>query len=603
MLQTQIQNAIATQSCETCGAGKPACPQLPGASSTCQSGVCVDNATGKCVPRFLGVEGRLSPGAMLGDFGVPLDSQLDLSVAAGSTVSMDQGINLGTRAGVRVVAPASCVPALPEPQIAMVPAPNFDAEANPGSSYHVGLGISQPFLDLTMHHAHQSGALCMNMSSATVGLINTGLFKTFLPSLGRLATRDGKDAPMMVVLRPQKVPQMKVGEGTYDPTTKKPIKPLITLAMPDLTVDFYAMIDERFVRLFSLTADVNLPLSLIFEGCSSVQPALGDIKQLVTNIRTANSEILAEDPKVLADLIPAVIGLAEPALASALKPFALPELGGFKLRVNESKGLSRIGGTEDFNHLGLYAELMPAAAMCATAAPSTQASLKRSLIPGEEQMRLAGQALPWPVAVLDVSAFGAEGTAEFAWRVDGGLWSTFLAPTAQGELEVSHPVFLLQGRHVIEVRARMAEQPHGVSAPVAVDFLVDWAAPEVSLSADRKAGVLEVSARDVITSASKLDFAYRVGEGALSAFGPERVVDLEAIEAAGGLEVQVRDEAGNVGRAFWRVPTIAERPEVGANGEALQPGAVGCNAGGGALGLWALVAGAGCLWRRRRTRG
>jgi hypothetical protein len=64
----------------------------------------------------------------------------------------------------------------------------------------------------------------------------------------------------------------------------------------------------------------------------------------------------------------------------------------------------------------------------------------------------------------------------------------------------------------------------------------------------------------------------------------------------------VRDEAGNVGKAVWRVPTIAERPEPGVSGASLQPGEVGCSAGGGALGVWALVAGAGCLWRRRRTR-
>ncbi len=563
LLQSQVQNAIAAQSCEACGSGKPACPQLPGAASTCQQNVCVDNVTGKCVPRFLGIEGRLMPGALLGNFGVSMESQLDVSVAAGSSVSVDQGINLGTRAGVKALQTAECVPTLPAPQMGLVEAPNFDAEATPGSPYHVGLGISKPFLDLTMHQAHQSGALCMNMSSASVGLLNTGLFKTFLPSLGRLATRDGKDAPMMVVLRPAQVPQISVGEGTFDPTTKKPIKPLLTLAMPDLSVDFYAMLDDRFVRLFSLTADVNIPLSLIFEGCSSVQPALGDLKQLVTNIRTANSEILAEDPKVLADLIPAVIGLAEPALAGALKPFELPAMGGFKLRVSETKGLSLIPGTDTFNHLGVYAELMPASAMCATVAPATSAALARSFIPGPEQMKLQGQALPWPVAVLDVSAVGAKGTAEFAWRVDGGLWSTFLAPNAQGQLEVSHPVFLLQGRHVIEVRSRMAEQPHGVSAPVAVDFLVDWSAPEIALTADREAGVLKVSARDVITPTGRLQFAYRVGEGALSSFGPERVVDLEAVEAAGGLELQVRDEAGNVGVAFWRVPKTAERPEPG----------------------------------------
>jgi hypothetical protein len=57
----------------------------------------------------------------------------------------------------------------------------------------------------------------------------------------------------------------------------------------------------------------------------------------------------------------------------------------------------------------------------------------------------AGHKLPWPKAVLDVWADdlpGKDRTMEFAWRVDGGLWSTWLpGPT----LEVQHPA--LVGRH------------------------------------------------------------------------------------------------------------------------------------------------------------
>ncbi len=597
LLQDQIKAQVATQSCEACGAGKPACPNFPATSATsvCQSNVCKDAAdNSKCVPRFLGVEGRVSMGQFLGQFGAPANAEVDLSVAAGSSVTVDQGLTFGTRAGMQAVTVAPCVPPQAAPPIVAVTAPDFDREATPGSQYHAGLGVSSGFLNTAFHQAHQAGALCLQINTATVGLINTGLFKTFLPSLGKLATRDGKDAPMMVVLRPARAPVITVGLGTYDPVTKKPIKPLLLVTLPELTVDFYAMLDDRYARLFSLTADISLPLSLIFQGCDKVTPAIGDLRSLITNIRTANSEMLAEDPAVLADLIPAVIGLAEPAVASGLSPFALPALGNFKLKVNEVKGLGNVAGTEAYNHLGLYAQLLPLNATCAVSAPKVTAALKKSVMPRAEEMRLQGKPLPWPQAVLDVRALGKQGTPEFAWKVDEGLWTDFVAAPGD-ELVVAHPAFLMQGMHVIHVRARTAEDPHGISHPVSVGFRSDWEPPEATLTADRAADRLVLTARDVVTPAEKLEYAWRLGGGAFGDFGPAREISLSGVEAAGGLWVRVKDEQGNVGEALWRVPGVELRPEILPEDAPAPP--LGCSATGG-VSLFALATLLGL--RRRR---
>jgi hypothetical protein len=606
LLQNQIRGILGTQTCQACMSTAD-CPRSTDGSNTqatCMNNVCVDpGGSGKCVPRFLGVEGRAGLGAVLGRFGAPQDAQMDLSVAAGSSVTVDQGVTFGTRVGAQAVKVASCVPPSPAPAMPTVAAPNFDGEATPGSPYHVGLGLSANFLNVAFHAAHQAGALCLQLSTENVGLVNTGLFKTFLPSLGKLATRDGKDAPMMVVLRPARPPQVTVGQGTYDPATKKPIKPLLLLTLPDLSIDFYALIDDRQARLFSLTADISLPLSLIFEGCDKVTPALGDVRSLISNIRTANSEMLAEDPQVLADLVPAIIGLAEPALAGALSGFALPSLGAFKLKVNEVKGVGNIAGTEAYNHLGLYAQLKGLNEMCAVSAPRLTASLQARRMPQAAQMRATGrQALPWPEAVLRVEALGKDGTPEFSVRVDGGLWTDFRRAEA-GALTVSHPRFLLQGLHTIEVRARVAEDPHGLSAPEPVGFVVDWDAPEVALIADQLTDRLEVRAHDVVSEASRLEFAYRVGEGPVSAFGAAREVRLSAVEAQGGVTVLVRDELGNVGQAVWRAPTVAVRPER-PNAEPEDEGRAGaaptgCSAIDG-LALSCLGALAGLMCRRRR---
>jgi hypothetical protein len=604
-LQSQISALIAKQTCQQCMTNAD-CPRSTDGSNvqaTCNSdNVCEQG--GRCVPRFLGVEGTMSMGALLGSFGAPADSQIELSVAAGSSVAMDTGMAFGTRVGIQPTAVSACVPPQAAPPMTMVSPPDFDGEATPNSGYHVGLGISSNFLNGAFWAAQQSGALCLNLSSDNVGLINTGLFKTFLPSLGKLATRDGKDAPMMVVLRPARPPQVVVGEGTYDPVTKKPIKPLLLITLPDLSIDFYAMLDDRYARLFTLTADISLPLSLIFEGCDKVTPALGDLRSLITNIRTANAEILAEDPQVLADLVPAVIGLAEPALAGGLSGFALPTLGSFKLKVNEVKGLGRITGTEAYNHLGLYAQLLGATQMCAFSAPKVAVALKQSRMPKSEEMRLKGQPLPWPEAVLDVRALGSSGSAEFSFKIDDGLWTDF-QPVQNNELVVSHPRFLLQGSHVIHVRTRMAEDPHAISTPGDIGFLVDWEAPELTLTPNLERDRLEVSARDVL-SEDRLLFAYRVGEGDQSEFGPAREISLSAVEAQGGVTVFARDEFGNVGQATYRPPQVALRPEVTdelTGGDAQR---AGCSTTGGlellAIGALALLRRSASVPGRRRRR-
>lgn len=577
------------------------CPSVPGASAVCQSGVCVDASSNEPVPRLLGVEGRLKPGALLGNFGVSPEASMDVSIAAGSSVRVDSGITLGTRAGLSTVQVGACVVGQPAPSYPTVPAPDFDGGAPAGSGYHVGLAISQPFLGMAAHHAQQSGTLCLGITGSMVGMLNTGLVKTFLPSLGKLVTRDGVDAPMMVALRPGRPPNVEVGQGTYDPVTKKPIDPLLTLVLDQLQIDFYSLVDERYVRLFTLSADVRLPLSLIFNGCSTLQPAMGDLRQVITNIRTTRSEMLAEDPTLLTDLIPAVLGLAEPALAQMLSPFEMPDFAGYRLRVDAFRGITP-NANGRYHHLGLFASLISPNVACGVAAPQVSAELVEGRVPPTEAMRLTGQGLPLPAALLRVGTPGSTAQAEYAWRVDGGLWSTF-APADDGLLEVAHGAFLFQGTHRIEVQARLADRPHGVSAPSAVSFTVDFSPPEVTLSPDSAADRIRVDARDNVSPLEELSYAYRVGpEGTFSPFGPERPIDLSSIVDAGGVTVRVKDAAGNVAEATWAdaaVHASLHRPR--ARGDASSDAeAMGCAAMGGApaaAGLWMLLA----MLRRRRA--
>jgi hypothetical protein len=600
-LQDQVRSAVDKARCRACGnAGDPACP----GASTCQGGLCKDSMG--CVPTTLGTEGRVDL-SQAGLGGLTLSGGLDVYAVAGGTVSSKANghLTLGVLGGGEPVtgtapapdggtltlrSPSPCVPGVAEPPDQGAPAPDWSAA---DGGYHVGVAVSARYLRQVSWAAHQAGAMCLDVSTAQVGMLTTGLFEAFLPSLGKLATVDGKDAPMLIALRPKEPPRLSVGKGTYDPTTKQPIDPLLRLEWTDLHIDVYAMLEERYFRLFSLTTDVNVPLSLVFEGCDKVTPAIGDVKQLLTNVRAADSEVLAEDPQVLADLIPSLLALAESSLAGGLGSQTLPSFGGFRLKVNEATGVTPVAGTATFEHLALFAELQLGS--CPMPRPKATVTMKGLEVPPAKDLVATGHGVPWPVAVLDVRS-DAPGAAEWAFRVDDGLWSTFRP--AQGELRVEHPALLLQGTHRVEVRTRLADQPHAVSPATAVEVTVDYQPPKLLLRADKAQGTLSAVARDLVTPDAKLRWSMQLGQGPRAEFQPLAVLDLAAVEQAGGATIFVEDEAGHVAQESYRVPVTSDHPDT-PDGSLTRTG-LGCTAAGGVewLGVVAVLA----AWRRRRSR-
>lgn len=619
-IQKMIGSTLDTQLCRPCNPTDPLVPLCP-AGSTCQCATggtcepatktCMSDAAhgGKCVPRLLGFEGRIKAGEVLAAYGGDPATKVDLLAAAGgSDPKADGAFEAPMLGGVAAANQSACVPKLAAPADKTLPAPTLESEAPAG--YHVGMAVSQDFLTRLLFEAHQAGALCLNLESAAIPALNTGILKIALPSLGVVSGTDTQDAPMRVVLRPLGAPVLHVGEGTYNPSTKKPIKPLLTIELTDLRIDLYALVEDRFVRLFTVAADVKVPLSLIVEGCPmTVLPALGDLGDMIVIRKDvpSNAELLAEDPSALTELIPVILGMAEPVLASSLKPIAFPDMNGFRIKVNQLKGITRVGATDDFYYLGVYGQL-GLAGQCESWGPASHARLAGTTLPPREEMALrAGHKLPWPEAVLDVWADDVapqEREMEFAWRVDGGLWSTWLPGP---RLEVRHPALVGQTRHKIEVRARVAGDPMLVGPPSeAVTFAVDWEPPKVELRPNALTGLVDVEAADAVSPKELLQYAYRVGGGALSAFGAPRLVDLAGVEAAGSLEVQVKDEAGLVGTATWTAPRteqIAQPVKAGAGDPRLGPTGGCSSAGAGLAGLWALaMAGLPLAWRGRARK-
>ncbi len=443
-LQGLLQKTIRKQNCRGCDAG---CPTNAGAVSSCDldAGVCVDEMTLACVPALIGVEGRLSPGVLLPL--LPAEPKLDLHLGAtGTAVADDAGLTIPFRGGAKEVERASCVPLLSPPPFTTLPLPAFDRSA--GQGYDLAFGFSQQLLSRALFHAQQSGAFCAELTTAQVSQLDSSLLSGLLPSLGLLTQKQA--VPLRAVLRPLTAPTATLGEGTIDPLSQKPLEPLVRLEWNDLEIDLYALIDERNVRLFTVSADLKLPLGLSISGCSTVTPVIGDLAGAVTDVKVKNSELLAENPQGLASLVPTVVALAEPQLGQVLQGFTVPAFSDFQVRLLEAKGLGQISGSRNFQHAALYAELLPALQPCMVASPKIE-KLVAGGRDGDDEGSfelLAGVSSP-----------------QFSWRVRGGVWSMWKDVPVTGQVSVRHPIFRLPRAEVLEVRVRSAASPAAVSQP------------------------------------------------------------------------------------------------------------------------------------------
>lgn len=617
-IDEQVRTMVDSFRCRACGEPGPnQCPtSVRGTKSECRMDgndpmYCWVKATQQCVPTLFGVEGRVDAGELLADFGGLPGTLLDVYAVAGGRSSDGKpavredkgGLVIGVMGGSGAPVPSKCVPTQPwmprsEPRIV-----DYDKEAAAANlpAYKVGLTVSDNFIDRTLHDAYSAGALCIGIDGSAIDLLSSGLFSTFLPSLGVLT--QGRDVPLLIALRPRNPPQVRIGKGTTrtDAGGKVvPDDPLLTVTMNELNLDFYAFIEERYARLFTLTTNVKLPIALEFKtqnGVTSVLPVLGGLDTLLVGTTAGNSEMLAEDPQALADLIGSLIGLMEPVLAGALKPIDLPEMQGFKLKI-PPEGVRGVNPAIDgFEHLGIFADLEIGVPFSHSL--RTEARLVEAYVPSKAELLGPGRASPRVVVEARAEGLRPVGFRgyEYSWRLHGGLWSPWIQ---SDRFEIASPVLRLQGRHEIEVRAREVGMPDSTSAePAALTFRVDYDAPTVKLVEDEEAGLVRTEARDRLSADDELEFAYRVAGGAWSGYGPARAFRIEELGLDPSLEVRVRDPAGHEASAWWGVPGDQLLRGRFAPAAAAPREDFGCgSAGAPLLGVLGLLALAG----RRRSR-
>lgn len=447
-LKKQLTEALAGANCAACGP-MGECPTYGTATSACEpdAGVCNDTATGRCVPGLMGTEGRLEVGQALGSLGAPAGSAILLSLGAGGgATATDAGLTVGLRGGAKELAVADCVAPLTRAVPPMLALPDFDADAP--APYDVGLSVSNQLLDEVLFRAQQSGALCLELGTETVAALESELLATLLPSLGLLT--EGRNVPLRVVIRPVNPPTATVGEGTVG-SDGKPLDPLVRLTWRGLELDVYALLEDRLTRLFTVSADLSLPMGITLDGCAGFTPVVGSLQGAITNVAVKNHELLAEPVSVLQNLVPSLLTLAEPQLATGLAGFQVPDFNGFKFKFVAARGVGRVTGTQTYHHVGLYADLLDPGDTCTPTPLRAGGTVVRSAVRGGDEEA----SLELPAGEL------------VSWRVDEGLWSTWQRVESSGVLAVRHPRLRLGGPHAVDVRTTRGELQRLTISPAA----------------------------------------------------------------------------------------------------------------------------------------
>ena len=214
-------------------------------------------------------------------------------------------------------------------------------------------------LNNALYQVTRSGALCLDIGTETVAMLTSTLFAGFVPSLSLL----GKDLPMSLAIRPGQAPRISFGKNLIDESGAIS-DPLATVVIEDLSLDVYASIEERTVRLFTLNVDVAAPVALELGtnelGQTTAKPVIGKISQMLvfnTEVET-NSEILTEDISNLGNQLGSLLSMADGLIGGLISELTIPDVMGLRFRVDGLNGMAPDTNGQSA-YLGAFVSVVP----------------------------------------------------------------------------------------------------------------------------------------------------------------------------------------------------------------------------------------------------
>lgn len=549
-LEDQVRGLLADQLCTAPSpALNPPCPT--GSAPDGANKKCVyDSDKKKCVSMLLGTDAHIDLGGFLKSISPGTSGGVDFGLAAGGSMQpfpkaaangqgrTPNGISLGMLGGTVPQPPSKCVPQADLKVPTGIPLPDELAPTtnDTATTPHVGIALSGRFLDYSFGSVYNSGLLCLGVSSEQFDMLRAGLLSIIIPSLKNLTFEQG-DAAAAIATRPQAPPTVKVGGGTNINSD-----PLLAITLPKFALDFYLWHLDRFVRVFTFQSDLTIPVNLQTSK-DGITPALGDIK--VANGSVTNADLLMDDPQLVSGALSGLLGgLGKQLVGGGFSPIdisgALTSLG-LDLEVNSIKKLSK--GTDDY--VGIFANLSKAAGT-ATVEADTKAALVSKHVPADHMQLATMDRASLPELVVDVSSPLDDGRhgVEYSWRIDNGtrsLWS------AEKHLSIKDDQLLLQGKHVLRVSARLVGDADTEDAtPAEVPFTIDALAPLVTVERDAAGTLVTIKAWDVVSSEATLVGRYKRGGSEFGNWMPIAEMAKVDVGSAETLDVEVKDEEGNV---------------------------------------------------------
>lgn len=611
-----------------------------GGGGWCSNNICRDDSGRECQGIQLGAELGLDAGGLLQSIDPGAEAKLGLLAFLGSYVETNNnGLQLAMRLGGEATEPSLCVPERPSPISAgkndcrtgdncqPLAALNEqgtvtfeDADGNEiTEEFHIGAGVAMGGLNQILYAAYNSGALCLSVSGDSgmeeLEMLATDLIGVLVGSLSDLAVGN---QPMMLQIRPQYAPEVDFahveGNGAE-----------IRVKLKELALDFYTVVDLRYQRVFTLSADIELPLTLSVSN-NELDIAIGSLADLIDpdTATVSNVEMLSvEEVETMVGQLPSIIdGAVGGLLGDDLIPkidigdLAGDALGGLNLSF-VGPGLQIIDEGDKPAALGLFMKLeldepdssAPGGLRNALEPEITDLHIdiknSRELRADLAAMRRAGESTTYhqmmPKIVAEVATTGgalSQDQVEYAYSINNGPWSYWEKGPV---LNIDRPRLALEEKYEVRIRARRAgDASSGSKHYAAFDFVNDYTAPTVTLEADGSS--VSVVADDNVYDVDELVMQYRLNGGQWSERAPLHEIDVASdIKASErvSVDVSVEDPSGNariVRRVFGEKTTPLGQTDSGASAE----GCASSQGNGGLLGVLALI---GLLFVRRRQPG
>ncbi len=588
----------------------PSMPNPPGCpTGTMARGDTCVYSDNQQVPTLLGTDGTGNMGALLASISPGLQAPVSYVLAAGDPMRDGQVINGGMSinmfGALRSSRHNACVPRIAAPPIPQVPEwMALRGNSVPGTSTPIdfGLGLSEEFLNHAAFNLWDAGILCIGVGTSLSQTLSAGTLAA-LPQINSLRTVlfPQTTGPVAITLRPQQPPTVTIGRGSNVMTD-----PLMTIRLNRLALDFYAWTEERYVRFMTVTADVRVGVNLQVDR-GGLAPQLG--MPVIENVTATNSQLLSNNPMGIGTALQTILAPALGMLTGALPNIDLPSIpvpgannmpvGEINIEIPPSGVQGVTEGQSRF--LGIFASLRytaagmrPSTLELDTTTRIDAVEVNPALYRDAEALRLENMPRVRFTAGV-VQDFGRE--VEFSYRVDQQTWSTFAPGTA---FDVQHPALFREGRHTLQVRARVAGEPSTTDPePATVSFTVDGVAP--TLRAWLESGSVVAEASDEGTPAERLEYAFQVDDGPATPWGLTRRYPVPP--GARRVTVRVRDANGNVTDRFVGIDQLirgGETTDTGGSGCGCRVGAPASGAKGGPWAALAVALGGVFLARRRR---